>query len=183
MCIRYRDLFLKLLLINSVTFGGGYTIVPVIKEEFSVKNRFLSEKELLDIIAIAQSTPGALAINTSFLVGYSLKGFPGAVVAVFAAALPCVVIISLISYIYTSIVDSQLLRDILQSMSGAITAILFVTVFRMFRANIKNNIAFGSWMFASAFALQFIFQIKIFYILCYCAVSGILWKFVGTKIS
>ena len=105
--ISYFELLYTLFIINAFTFGGGYTIVPIIKDKFVNDLDLIDEKQMLNIVSLGQSVPGAMAISTSFLVGYKLKGFLGAIVAVLGAILPCIFVISLISYAYISFISNE----------------------------------------------------------------------------
>lgn len=73
------NLFLTFFRINAITFGGGYTIVAVLRDEFVLRKKLIKEDDMLDLTALAQSGPGAMAINTSVLAGYKLRGMPGAI--------------------------------------------------------------------------------------------------------
>ena len=86
-------IFVSLLKINTFTFGGGYTIVPIIKQEFVENLNAMSEDEMMSCVSLSASVPGALAISTSYLVGYKLRGILGGIIAVLASVLPCLVII------------------------------------------------------------------------------------------
>ena len=98
------ELFKKLFIINLVTFGGGYTIIPVIKDEFVYRGKYIEEDNMIKIISLAQSVPGAMTISTSFLVGYYTRGKKGSVIAVLASVLPCLIIIAAIAFSYTKLI-------------------------------------------------------------------------------
>ena len=93
-------LFISTLYLSAFTFGGGYVIVTLMKEKFVDELHWIEEDEMLDLIAIAQSAPGAIAVNGAIVVGYKLAGLLGALVAILATILPPFVIISAISYFY-----------------------------------------------------------------------------------
>jgi len=93
----YTKLFLSTFTLSAFTIGGGYVIVPLMRQKFVQKYNWLSEEEMLDITAIAQSSPGPIAVNASILVGYKLAGIPGAIFTVFGTVLPPLIIISIIS--------------------------------------------------------------------------------------
>ena len=90
-------LFLSTLYLSAFTFGGGYVIVTLMKDTFVDKYQWISEKEMLNYVAIAQSAPGAIAVNGAIVVGYQLAGFMGVFVAVLGTILPPFIIISIIS--------------------------------------------------------------------------------------
>ena len=90
-------LFLSTLYLSAFTFGGGYVIVTLMKDKFVDKYHWIEENEMLDLIAIAQSAPGAIAVNGAIVVGYKLAGLAGVLTAIFGTVLPPFLIISVIS--------------------------------------------------------------------------------------
>ena len=96
----YRKLFTSTFYLSAFTFGGGYVIVPLMRKEFVEKLKWIDEKEMMDMVAIAQSSPGALAVNASVIIGYRCGGILGALITVFGTILPPLIILSVISYFY-----------------------------------------------------------------------------------
>lgn len=90
---KYWQLFLSTLKLSACTFGGGFVIIPLMRERFVKELHWIEEEEMLDLTAIAQSSPGSIAINASILVGYHVAGIPGALITVVGAALPPLIII------------------------------------------------------------------------------------------
>ena len=90
-------IFISTLYLSAFTFGGGYVIVTLMKKKFVDEYHWIEEDEMLDLIAIAQSSPGAIAVNGAIVVGYKLAGIAGALTAIIATVIPPFVIISLIS--------------------------------------------------------------------------------------
>ena len=97
---KYWQLFLSTFKLSACTFGGGFVIIPLMRERFVKELHWIDEEEMLDLTAIAQSSPGSIAINASILVGYHVAGIPGALITVVGAALPPLIIISIISVFY-----------------------------------------------------------------------------------
>ena len=97
---KYWQLFLSTFKLSACTFGGGFVIIPLMRERFVKELHWIEEEEMLDLTAIAQSSPGSIAINASILVGYHVAGIPGALITVVGAALPPLIIISIISAFY-----------------------------------------------------------------------------------
>ena len=95
-----RKLFFASLYLSTFTFGGGYVIVTLLKEKFVDQYHWIDEDEMLDLVAIAQSSPGAIAVNGAIVVGYKLGGIPGMLMCVLGAIIPPMVILSLISVFY-----------------------------------------------------------------------------------
>lgn len=111
-------LFVSTLYLSAFTFGGGYVIVTLMKEKFVDELHWIEEDEMLDLIAIAQSAPGAIAVNGAIVVGYKLAGLPGALVAIAATILPPFVIISAISFFYALFRDNFVVSRLLTGMQA-----------------------------------------------------------------
>lgn len=95
---RYGSLFKITFSISAFTFGGGYVVIPMMRKYFVTDLELFSEKELLDMAAIAQSTPGAIAVNIAVLIGYRIAGITGAVISCLGTILPPLLILSVISF-------------------------------------------------------------------------------------
>ena len=93
-------LFISTLYLSAFTFGGGYVIVTLMKKKFVDAYHWIEEDEMLDLVAIAQSSPGAIAVNGAIVVGYKLVGIPGAIVAILGTILPPFIILSMVSMFY-----------------------------------------------------------------------------------
>lgn len=174
MKISYFILFFKLFIINTVTFGGGYTIIPIIKDEFVFKNEYIKEEEIDEIIAFAQSIPGVMTITTSYLLGYKLKGVIGGIISIIASAIPCLLIISFITYFYDVLRENIYLKKIMQGINASIIAILLITVYKMLKNQYKTknkNIYYIITIFT--FLIRYIFKIDIVYILIVISIIGI----------
>ena len=98
---RLLDLFLTFARIGGLTFGGGYVIVTLMKKKFVDEYHWIDEQEMLDFTALAQSCPGAIAVNGAIVVGYKLAGLAGTLVAIIGTIIPPFVIISLISAFFS----------------------------------------------------------------------------------
>ncbi len=85
---KYRQIFLATLYLSTFTFGGGYVIITLLKQKFVDELHWIDDEEMLDMVAIAQSSPGAIAVNGAIVVGYKLGGLPGVAVSVLGAILP-----------------------------------------------------------------------------------------------
>ena len=99
-------LFISTFSLSMFTFGGGYVIVPLMRKKFVKELGWIEEQEMLDLTAIAQSSPGAMAVNASILVGYRVAGVTGAFVAIVGTVLPPLIILSVISLFYTAFRDN-----------------------------------------------------------------------------
>ena len=117
-------IFISTLYLSAFTFGGGYVIVTLMKKKFVDKYHWIEENEMLDLVAIAQSSPGAIAVNGAIVVGYKLAGMTGALTAILATIIPPFVIISLISVFYSAFRSNQAVSEILTGMQAGVGAVI-----------------------------------------------------------
>lgn len=171
--ISLLKLFMIFLKINTFTFGGGYTIVPVIKDEFVKGKELLSAEEMYDIVALAQSGPGPMAINASLLVGYRMRGPLGAIVSLFASTLPCLVILSVMYYLYDFIYENEWVRAAFSCMGGAIAAVLLLTSFDMIKSALRKNRLFSLLLMVFGTMVQILFDINTALIILVCGILGL----------
>lgn len=165
-------LFFSTFRICACTFGGGFVILPLLKKRFSEELGWLDENEMTDLIAIAQSSPGAIAVNACTSIGYRLMGFRGALTALFGSVLPPFLIISVISLIYKQIQGLALVENIMKGVLSAVAAVILCTAFDMFVKLWKN---WGLVLLAIlALVLQMVFGVKSLLILVLYAVCGVI---------
>lgn len=172
--ISLTEIFFTFLKINTVTFGGGYTIVPVIRDEFIFKKKLIDEEEMLNIVTLAQSGPGAMAISTSLLTGYRLRGFKGAVTALVASVLPCIVIITAVYFAYDAFSSNPWVKAALEGMAGVISAALFITVYNMAKQALKKHTIFSSILMVGAFVTSYFFKIHTALIILFLGLIGLI---------
>lgn len=175
----YLTLFLTMLKISAFTFGGGFVMISFIKKEFVEKRKWLSEEEMLNYTAIAQSSPGAVVINTSFLVGYHIGGVLGAAVTVLAAALPPLVIISVISLFYNAIRDNLIFGYILMGMQAGVAAVLCDVMMGLSASVWKESKVFALVIMIAAFICIAYLSVNVIFVILACAAAGI--NFFGRK--
>lgn len=101
------DLFITFFKIGAFTFGGGYAMVSVMEEELAEKKKWITSQDMLDMLVIAESTPGAIAVNTATGVGYKMCGLIGSIVATLGVVLPSFLIISLLFFVINQVADSK----------------------------------------------------------------------------
>lgn len=171
--ISYLELFLTVLKINALTFGGGFTIAPVMLDEFSKKRNLIGEDEMLDLIALAQSGPGALAVSVSLLTGYRLRGILGALLSIIASVLPPLVIISVIYFFYAEFASNYWVRAALRGMSGIISAVLLMTTFRLGRKASEKRPIFATTIAVGTFLISYFTNINTAFIILALIIIGI----------
>ncbi|HHW46897.1 MAG TPA: chromate transporter [Clostridiales bacterium] len=170
----YLKLFWSTFTLSAFTIGGGYVIVPLMRQKFVQKYNWLSEAEMLDITAIAQSSPGAIAVNASILVGYKLAGIPGAIMTIIGTILPPLVIISVISVFYLAFKENEIVHAVLWGLQVAVCAVISDVVVSMVAGVIKNKKLVNIIIMATAFVLAFFFKVNVFFIILACGALGAL---------
>ena len=136
---KYWQLFLSTFKLSACTFGGGFVIIPLMRERFVKELHWIEEEEMLDLTAIAQSSPGSIAINASILVGYHVAGIPGALITVVGAALPPLIIISVISVLYQAFRSNRYVSMAMAGMLAGVAAVIFDVVINMARPILKKK--------------------------------------------
>ncbi len=168
-----RKLFFSTLYLSAFTFGGGYVIVTLMKKKFVDQFHWIDEKEMLDLVAIAQSSPGAIAINGAIVVGYKLAGLLGALVAILATILPPFIIISLISVFYNAFRENFVVSRLLEGMQAGVGAVIASVVFDMGIDVVHEKSAASDVIMALAFIAACFFDVNVVYIVLVCAAIGI----------
>jgi chromate transporter len=177
----YFKLFLSTFTISAFTFGGGYVIVPLMRKKFVEKLKWIDEKEMLDYVAIAQSSPGPIAVNTSILVGYKLAGIMGALVTVFGTVFPPLIIISVIFYLYASFRDNPVVNAAMLGMHIGVAAVLIDVVITLVKSIIKEKSILAIMIMALSFTAVYFLKIHILIVLAASAVIGICATLIKSK--
>ena len=116
---KIRKVFFSTLYLSAFTFGGGYVIVTLMKKKFVDELHWIDEEEMLDLVAIAQSAPGAIAVNGAIVVGYKLAGIAGALAAIIGTIIPPFVILSVIFYFYAAFSSNYIVKTVLDGMQAS----------------------------------------------------------------
>lgn len=169
-----KKLFFEALYLSAFTFGGGYVIVSLMKKKFVDELHWIDETEMLDLVAIAQSAPGPIAVNGAIVVGYQLAGLSGAAVAILATILPPLVILSVVSYFYEAFRDSQIVSTVLFGMQAGIGAVIASVVWDMGLSVVKQKSAAQDAIMLAAFLLACVFRVNVVYIILACLALGAL---------
>ncbi len=168
----YLKLFSSTFLLSAFTFGGGYVIISLMRKKFVDQYKWIEENEMLDLTAIAQSTPGAIAVNASILIGYRMAGIPGALLTVFGTVLPPLIILSVISVAYTAFRDSVMVGYTLRGMQAGVAAVIIDVVINMLQNVIKEKKKFPILLMVAAFIAAFVFDVSVIIIILVCGVLG-----------
>lgn len=168
----YKTLFTSTFYLSAFTFGGGYVIVPLMEEKFVEELGWINEDEMLDLVAIGQSSPGPLAINTSILIGYRMAGFMGALVTTLGTVLPPFLIMSIVSVIYLAIRDNVLVNNLLLGMQAGVAAIIVNVVYSMAARIVKQKKIVPIIVMIIALIGGVILKVNILYILAFAGIVG-----------
>lgn len=174
-------LFISMLYLSAFTFGGGYVIVTLMKKTFVDKYHWMEEGEMLDLVAIAQSSPGAIAVNGAIVVGYQLAGVLGVFTAILATILPPFVIISLVSIFYNVFRSSVILSQMLEGMQSGVGAVIASVVYEMASGVIHDKRPAQTVIMAAAFLAACVFKVNVIYIIIFCGALGAVCTYFGTR--
>lgn len=169
----YWTLFSSTFLLSAVTFGGGYVIVPLLKRKFVEQLHWIDEQEMLDMVAIAQSSPGPLAVNASIIIGYRVAGVLGALLTALGTVLPPLIVISIISVFYAAFRDNRIVSLVLKGMQAGVAAVIANVVITMVAGILKQRRALPICIMLGTFAASSIFGINVVLCILACAVIGL----------
>ncbi len=127
----YWQMFITFVRIGSFTIGGGYAMIPLIQREVVQVRKWIKPKEFIDMLALAQSAPGVISINTAIFIGYKLKGIRGSIVTAVGCALPSFVIILLIAMVFTNFKDNPVVERIFKGIRPAVVALVAAPLYNM----------------------------------------------------
>ena len=175
------NLFVSTLYLSAFTFGGGYVIVSLLKKKFVDEYHWIEEEEMLDLVAIAQSSPGAIAVNGAIVVGYKLAGLAGTVVAILGTVIPPFLIISMISIFYNLVKDNFIVSQMLLGMQAGVGAVIAVVVYEMAGEVAKQKDAISWIIMAVAFLAATVFQVNVVYIVIASGLLGFLRSKYGKR--
>lgn len=168
------QLFKATFTLSAFTFGGGFVIVSLMKKKFVEELGWLEEDEMLDITAIAQSSPGPIPINASVILGYRMAGIAGTLVAILGTALPPMIVISLISVFYTQFRENQVIATALQVMRAGVAAVIFDVVINLAKNVVKTKRALYIGLMTVAFIATVVFDVSAMLVILVCLAIGII---------
>ena len=169
---KYIKLFLSTFKISACTFGGGFVIIPLLRRKFVEELGWIDEQDMMDLTAIAQSSPGAIAVNASILVGYRVAGIPGAMLTVLGTVLPPLIIISVISLFYKAFRDNAIVNAAMAGMLCGVAAVILDVVINMVKGIFKQKRILPVLVMAGAFAAVRFFSVNKIIIILVCGVIG-----------
>ena len=167
-------LFYSTLYLSAFTFGGGYVIITLMKKKFVDEYRWIEEEEMLDLVAIAQSSPGPIAVNGAIVVGYKLAGMAGVLVSILGTVLPPFVILTVVSFFYEAFQSNFYVKTTLDGMQCGVAAVIASVVYDMGKGVIEGKSLVSNLIMAAAFTDTFFFQMNVVYVVLICIGLGVL---------
>ena len=158
--------------IGAFTFGGGYAMIPLIQKEAVEKHKWVTDDDILEIIAIAESTPGPIAINAATFVGYRTCGVLGSVMATLGVVLPSFVIILSLSFVLQQFQQVAAVRYAFEGIRAGVLALLVKALWTLYKKSPKGWPAYV--VMAGSFILTAIFDINVLFVIIGCAVFGLI---------
>lgn len=172
-------LFVSFFKISLFTFGGGYAMIPLIQKEVVDKRGWLSKKDIFEIIAVAESAPGPIAINTATFIGFKVGGFLGAAVTAIGVILPSFLIILVVSSLLREFENSKILKYAFSGIKAGVLALIIKALYSMYKECPKNAMSY--LIAGGAFIAVSFFNINILLVVAFAAVVGIVFSFVIKK--
>lgn len=167
-------LFISMFTLSAFTFGGGFVIVSLMKKKYVEELQWFEEEEILDITAIAQSSPGPIPVNASVIIGYRLYGVIGSLVAVLGTIIPPFVIISIISIFYNEFRTNQIIAVALKVMRAGVAAVIFDVVINLAKNVCKTKRILYIALMIGAFVAVFFLNVSAMLIILSCLAVGII---------
>ncbi len=171
--IRLKTLFFSTLYLSAFTFGGGYVIISLLKSKFVDELGWVSEEEMLDYVAIAQSAPGPIAVNGAIVIGYKICGVPGILISVLGAVIPPFVILTVISSFYNLFKTNPYIQAILSGMKSGVSAVIVSVVWDMAAGIAKKQDALLIAIMIISFVLNYYFNVSVVLIILGALAIGI----------
>jgi len=166
------QLFLVFFKIGTFTFGGGLAMLPLIHKEVAEKKKWIEDEEMVDIIAISQSVPGAIAVNASILVGKKVAGIKGAVAAAFGVIFPAFASILLLLVFLYGFRDNVYVDKVFSGIKAASAALILVSAVKLGKSAIKNK--FGYIIATIAFLIIVVLNLNSALAVLFGGLSGLL---------
>ena len=158
--------------IGAFTFGGGYAMIPLIQRETVDNHKWVTEDDILEIIAIAESTPGPIAINSATFVGYRTCGVLGSMAATLGVVLPSFAIIFALSFVLRQFQELKAVQYAFNGIRAGVMALLCKALWGMYKKNKKNWASYT--IMAGSFLLTAIVDVSVLPVLAGCAVFGLI---------
>ena len=175
------SLFLTFLKIGAFTFGGGYAMIPLIQREIAEEKQWISDDDILEIVAIAESTPGPIAINAATFVGWRVAGFGGALFSTLGVVLPSFLVISVISFLLEQFSPMKAVQYAFFGIRAGVLALLVKALWTMFKKADKHALSYI--VMALAFVLTAVLDVNVLFVIIGCALFGLIAALIARRKS
>lgn len=173
------EIFLTFFKIGAFTFGGGYAMIPLIQKEMVEKHGWISDKDILEIVAIAESTPGPVAINSATFVGFKVCGFWGAFFATLGVVIPSFSVITLIAFVLREFQHLKPVQYAFFGIRAGVLALILKALWSMYRQCPKNAASCG--IAAVSFLMAAAFNLNVLLVLVGCALAGLIYSTINLR--
>ena len=159
----YWILFKSTFLISAFTVGGGMVIIPLLKTKFVDEYGWIDDKETLDIVAIAQSMPGVMAVNASIMLGYRMAGLAGTAITLLATVLPPLITMTIIAFFYDLFAHNYYIQLVLKGMQCGATAVIINVAINLILKLCKQKLLLPMLIFLGTLLSVLIFDVNLMY--------------------
>ncbi len=167
----YIDLFITFFKMGAVTFGGGYAMLPILEEEVVRRHQWATKEDLMNYYAVAQCTPGIIAINVSTFIGYYQKGILGAIASTMGIVFPSLIIITIIAAFLGNFKELEIIQHALSGLRIGVCAIVFTSILKLAKSGIKD--LFGIGLFLLVFCVSLLSDISVIWITLFAMLCGV----------
>ncbi len=168
---KYIELFLTFAKVGAFTFGGGYAMIPLIQREVTENKKWISDEDLLDVVAIAESTPGPIAVNAATFIGSRVSGVSGAICATLGIVTPSFLVILAISYAFEAFRHIRAVEYAFWGIRAGVLALILKAMVTMFKKSKKDWLSIV--IMTLAFAGVVIFRLDAIAVILVCALVGL----------
>ncbi|WP_370850148.1 chromate transporter [Megasphaera sp.] len=171
----FWTLFKSTFIISAFTVGGGFVIIPLLKAKYVDEYHWISDKDTLDMVAIAQSMPGVIAVNSAVILGYRMAGVLGTIVALVATVLPCLITLTIISYCYDFFIQNAYIKMILRGMQCGATALIVNVGIDLLLKQGKKKLLLPLAIVVATFIANLVFDVNIMALIIIDGIIGFLF--------
>lgn len=167
------QIFVIVFKVGLFTFGGGYAMLPILQQEFVDKHKWVSEKEMLDIIVLSESLPGAIAVDAVIMLGYRVQGTIGGVVAAIAVVMPSFIVLTIVTMLYSTIDEQSKIWLFIKGVRAGIIGMMIAVVAKLFKTAVSDW--FTALVFIIAFSLAMFTKLHLIIIVIMGGLIGLLY--------
>lgn len=175
------QLFLTFFKVGAFTFGGGYAMIAILEEELIAKKKWITEQDMLDMLVIAESTPGVIAVNTATSVGYKVRGVAGALLATLGVVLPSFAIIFALSFAINAFKDNVWYKAAFSGIQACVT-VLIVNAFTKLAKQLKTDV-FSITMLIAAFCVVIFTDFNVIFVILIGGVIGVVYSLIVDSVQ